>query len=445
MEPTGSGEASSTGGVSGGGGSEDESGSGASTDDGMSDDGPESTCGDGQVAGDEVCDDGEENGSYGRCALDCGGPASHCGDGVVDPTEACDDGNTLSGDECSPGCFLPGTEIWGQTMVGPWGTASVASVAGEDAGVLVGVNYSNADEEFGYTPILYRLEADGTESWQKELLGLQAEYGWLREVAVNRAATDDNRTFELVDHYHENFADTVHGTWRDANGEQTGVLSAVSPFRLAAVGNDGEQALAFDGSSATPTAILRTADPGGVDQWSAYEPGPYTLKDIAIDVGSGDVIAAFDRQSHDDVVIRRYGASDGAVLEEHEFRVYLSNTTISEIALDSLGNVLVAGTNYSQDIGYIARLSPGVDPVLLGVRQDARWEHIVLDDNDDIIVAGEIDYDDTLHKFRVVDDALELSWEHLEIPGMVRDVTVDGAGDVYIARNGFEQLVKYAG
>ncbi|MBO7126051.1 DUF1566 domain-containing protein [bacterium] len=52
-------------------------------------------CGDGEVNGSEKCDDGdEENGNYGKCKTDCSGPGERCGDGTIQTEhgEVCDDG-----------------------------------------------------------------------------------------------------------------------------------------------------------------------------------------------------------------------------------------------------------------------------------------------------------------------------------------------------------------
>jgi len=51
-------------------------------------------CGDGLINGGENCDNGEENGDYGKCKTDCTGPGVRCGDGNTDTEygEVCDDG-----------------------------------------------------------------------------------------------------------------------------------------------------------------------------------------------------------------------------------------------------------------------------------------------------------------------------------------------------------------
>lgn len=67
-------------------------------------------CGNGQLEGDEQCDDGSENGSYGRCGTDCRSWGPHCGDGLVQAgLEVCDDGED-NGDygRCDVACQGPG-------------------------------------------------------------------------------------------------------------------------------------------------------------------------------------------------------------------------------------------------------------------------------------------------------------------------------------------------
>jgi cysteine-rich repeat protein len=63
-------------------------------------------CGDGMVEGDEVCDDGDDNGSYGFCLDDCTAAGPSCGDGNLDADhEQCDDGDDNgSYDSCTEDC-----------------------------------------------------------------------------------------------------------------------------------------------------------------------------------------------------------------------------------------------------------------------------------------------------------------------------------------------------
>jgi len=70
---------------------------------------PPDACGNGVVEAEygEQCDDGANDGGYGKCQPGCvlGG---YCGDGIVDPTagEECDDGVNDGGyGECAPGCL----------------------------------------------------------------------------------------------------------------------------------------------------------------------------------------------------------------------------------------------------------------------------------------------------------------------------------------------------
>jgi cysteine-rich repeat protein len=63
-----------------------------------------SSCGNGVVEPGEVCDDGADNGEYGRCNQTCTGTGGVCGDGVVQGPEQCDDGNSSNDDACLNTC-----------------------------------------------------------------------------------------------------------------------------------------------------------------------------------------------------------------------------------------------------------------------------------------------------------------------------------------------------
>ena len=53
----------------------------------------------------ELCDDGIENGIYGKhCNATCDGWTGYCGDGIKNGSEVCDDGNNEDGDYCSADC-----------------------------------------------------------------------------------------------------------------------------------------------------------------------------------------------------------------------------------------------------------------------------------------------------------------------------------------------------
>lgn len=57
-------------------------------------------CGDGRRTGSEACDDGAQNGQYGRCAWDCRGPGPRCGDFEVTGAEQCDGNQVASTGVC---------------------------------------------------------------------------------------------------------------------------------------------------------------------------------------------------------------------------------------------------------------------------------------------------------------------------------------------------------
>ncbi len=60
------------------------------------------TCGDGIVGLGEECDDGVNEGGYGKCGPDCK-LNDYCGDGIVQENEDCDDG-VNNGNPCPSGC-----------------------------------------------------------------------------------------------------------------------------------------------------------------------------------------------------------------------------------------------------------------------------------------------------------------------------------------------------
>jgi hypothetical protein len=72
--------------------------------------GPGPVCGNGKHEWREPCDDGDLNGTYGHCALNCSGPGPRCGDGIANGPESCDNGPANSDtlpDACRTDCTRP--------------------------------------------------------------------------------------------------------------------------------------------------------------------------------------------------------------------------------------------------------------------------------------------------------------------------------------------------
>jgi cysteine-rich repeat protein len=90
---------------------------------------PQPVCGDGKIEGIEVCDDGENNATYGHCGGNCRGPHLRCGDGRVElMLEECDDGNGKPGDGCDDRCRYEAEEDAG--VAGASGSSGGTGVTG---------------------------------------------------------------------------------------------------------------------------------------------------------------------------------------------------------------------------------------------------------------------------------------------------------------------------
>jgi cysteine-rich repeat protein len=68
-------------------------------------------CGDGLKQGSEVCDDGPENGVYGKCSWDCSGAGPRCGDQTLNGSEACDGNHQESAGVCVSGSVADSSTI----------------------------------------------------------------------------------------------------------------------------------------------------------------------------------------------------------------------------------------------------------------------------------------------------------------------------------------------
>jgi cysteine-rich repeat protein len=63
-----------------------------------------SVCGDGiHSPPNEICDDGEDNGEYGKCKTDCSGLGERCGDKIINGPEICEQGLNPYPEECTIG------------------------------------------------------------------------------------------------------------------------------------------------------------------------------------------------------------------------------------------------------------------------------------------------------------------------------------------------------
>lgn len=419
------------------GGSGDDGTDGGSDEDTGDDDPPSpAVCGNGEVEADEVCDDGNHNGSYGYCADDCGGPGPFCGDGDTTHEEACDDGNLMSGDACSSDCLLPGTRVWGNTLLEPWGNVWPEAMAAEDDGVVVAVSYSNQDLDYGFIPVLRRFDGDGNEQWENVYENDSFLGGRFREVVVNRNAEGPERMFSLT-HWVSYENDNMHYRWLDEGGNGVGVITCSGcDWDFAALGPASQAVLAEVGGQDVSYYQMAGSSEGS---WSDYD-GDASLRDAAI-TAEGEVIALLKRGT-DEVFLRRY-APDGSLETENSYQLYFYNTYASVLELDSEGTPWVLGSAGSAR--YVARFDASLEIDLLMADTEAYWDRMTLDDSDNIYLAGSAASQDMVRKFQLnANDELEPVLD-IEVPDEVNHLAVDGFNDVYILRDGFEKFEKYAG
>lgn len=100
---------------------------------------PTPVCGDAEINGDELCDDGDDNGSYGSCAEDCQALGPFCGDGNTDADfEACDDGDAIDGNGCNVDCVVSGSTLWEltETSIGALSSDIGYAISAQDDGSI---------------------------------------------------------------------------------------------------------------------------------------------------------------------------------------------------------------------------------------------------------------------------------------------------------------------
>ncbi|MGH1345056.1 MAG: hypothetical protein ACRBN8_26080 [Nannocystales bacterium] len=126
--------------------------------------GADPVCGDGQVDGDELCDDGDDNGSYGFCAAGCEAQGAYCGDGNTDAEfEACDDGDAVNGNGCNIDCVVSGATLWEvtETSIGAKSDDIGYSIAALDDG-SIRVGRRSEPTEFTQQLLLTDYTLDGS-------------------------------------------------------------------------------------------------------------------------------------------------------------------------------------------------------------------------------------------------------------------------------------------
>ncbi len=358
---------------------------------------PRSVCGDGVVEGDEACDDGDDNGEYEQCADDCSGPGPFCGDGQTEAAfEQCDDGDAIDGNGCNVDCIVSGSMMWEvtKTTIGSSSFDEGLDVAALADGTI---RMGQRSEPTASTQriIITDYDANGTEldehtfvngapaALNMGIWSMDASGGYLLSYAgITVGPSTDPDNIEARDAGHlidwsaelHSASDIVRrpgggGVYTDRESvldppqwfvvDPTGVATYTSPADEAifhgTVAPDGDDAVyiagAVDIGGFQPT--LTRFDTDGAMQWREFYdlPDGGNLTDwtnSAMAVGSdGRVALANDvGGSNDNVVLVSVFADDGSLLWDTFYAHEGTDdvTTIRDIAVDSLGNVIVVGT-----------------------------------------------------------------------------------------------------
>lgn len=340
---------------------------GSSTTDAESSTGnPEPECGNGLVEDGETCDDGDDNGQPGACAIDCLGHPTWCGDGLTQDGESCDDANAVNGDGCNVDCRPSGMVVWEREL----------AFEGRAYGASVGLD--------GGLYIAGQVTGGPTAAWAARLAAQDGVIDWTKTVATPPGSLDTNTFFasRVIDARTVAFAgrhsDHAYLLELDAAGSVLGAFSdpTVPELTNLAILSDGYLAKS-GGTAVRYDAVLEP-------QWTGF---------------FGDGLAY---QAGDDVALLAVGVGfrritlDGAALSPVVFPLpdVLAQTQL--VAWSASGDVVVAG--------YVAS-GGGTNALVLKATPGGtlRWVHgmeevesqdrqifcLAVDGHDGIVVGGQ--------------------------------------------------------
>ena len=217
----------------------------------------------------------------------------------------------------------------------------------------------------------------------------------------------------------------------------------------------------YSGTSAADYYTVKYAAADGAEVWSVRYTSPDSFNDLAVGVAvdaAGNAVvtgSSFELATQNNGYTAKYAAADGALLWEKRYNNPGSSyDTVSGLALDGSGNVLITGsseTTGGPKFMFVAKYNAGNGSLAWEKRfsapstQDgsARGRSVAADINGNVIVTGELNFSSANGDFYTAKHAGingSLLWETRQGkigPGqdLGRAVVMDGAGNVVVAGN----------
>lgn len=343
-------------------------------------DGPGSRCGDGVVNGDEQCDDGLNDGSYEGCNPGCGALGPLCGDGQQHAFEECDDGNAVLGDGCNPTCLVSGTLRWAVTY--PLSGAIIGIETLNDGNVAVGVE---SDDPF----VLAFAADDGSVTWSK-----LAEASGYVAFSADAMRADGNEVI-LVGIGHLDAPGWNNEGWVGRVSQIVPMADnwiesdifirdvAVDPLGLVLVGTASNGAGGWVGQIRHP------------DWVEELEATYFSTMSSIVRQPSGSLVVVGSQQADPKFstgTVRSYSVTGDLEWEHVPFDGMTAHFGPAYVRSMPDGGVALAGThgpNFGQQLGFIARLDANGQLVWLQAPSPQTWTDAAVDESRaDIVVVG---------------------------------------------------------
>ncbi|MBC8071443.1 MAG: hypothetical protein IAG13_24160 [Deltaproteobacteria bacterium] len=322
-------------------------------------------CGNGEVEGEEVCDDGENDGSYGGCKEDCTALGPHCGDGVTNGDEPCDDGDEVNGNGCNLDCVVSGTVLWTVTYDGnAHGSDQGNGVAVDDAdNVFVAGSESSGGTPRGW---LRAFDADGNASWTEVHASAAGGVNYTEvtvdpdgDVVVAGSAAATGQGNNAVVRKYNFDGDTLWTEMFDDGDALDQVANGI--------GTDLEGYFAESGTD-DGDIFVRRLDENGNEMWRDTVDGIGTDsgRRLAIDSeGNIVVVGLLSEPEGSRIWTRKYNSNGNTVWTRIADEAGNGSMGARDVAVDADGSVYVAAFMGDSEVGstYVRKYDSGGDEI----------------------------------------------------------------------------------